>query len=45
MLCRVHGVPNTEEHPPIPPFKGGKSGSKALGKKASHLGGGLKSLT
>ena len=27
------------------PFKGGKSGSKALGKKASHLGGGLKSLT
>ena len=37
--------PNAEEHPPIPPFKGGKSGSGAFGKKASHLGGGLKSLT
>ena len=28
MLCRVHGVPNAEKHPPQPPFKGGKSGAK-----------------
>ena len=30
--------PNAEEHPPL---QRGKSGSAALGKKASHLGGGL----
>ena len=30
--------PNAEEHPPL---ERGKSGSAALGKKASHLGGGL----
>ena len=28
MLCRVHGVPNAEEHPPFSPFKGGKSVAK-----------------
>ena len=33
--------PNAEGHPPSPPSKGGKSGSEALGKKASHLGEGL----
>ena len=30
--------PNAEEHPPL---QRGKSGSAALGKKASHLGEGL----
>ncbi|BAR52698.1 hypothetical protein TFKS16_2512 [Tannerella forsythia KS16] len=33
MLCRVHGVPNAEEHPPIPPSKGGRAEAKRWGKR------------
>ena len=30
--------PNAEEHPPIPPFKGGKERSEALGKSNIPVG-------
>ena len=42
IVMRGTRFPSAEEHPPSPPFKGGgEEQSEALGKKASHLGGGL----
>ena len=41
IVMRGTRFPSAEEHPPSPPSRGGEEQSEALGKKASHLGGGL----